>query len=98
MSVINTNGHLEFVFGQLYATAKQMIPAIEKQTFEDMKERFLILSPETFVYCYTSLNKMFGKNGVVTTINPIISTYTFHKEADGWKIPHMHETWLNMTV
>lgn len=45
----------------------------------------------------TSLNKKFEKIGVVTT-NPILSTSTFHKEADGWKILHMHETWLNMTV
>ncbi len=83
---------------EFHATASQMIPSIEKQTFENMKEKFVILSPETFVYCYTSLNKMFEKNGVVTTINPILSTYTFHKEADGWKILHMHETWLNMAV
>jgi hypothetical protein len=41
---------------------------------------------------------MYEKSGVVTTIDPVCGSYTFQKEKEGWKIIHVHETWMNMKV
>ena len=41
---------------------------------------------------------MYEKSGVVTTIDPVCCSYTFQKDQEGWKIVHMHETWMNVTV
>lgn len=83
---------------EFLAMADEMMPNIEKQTFENMKEKYVILDQQSFIYIYTCLNKMTDKAGVVTTIDPISSSYTFQKEAEGWKIIHMHETWSNMKI
>jgi hypothetical protein len=78
--------------------ARTMLGGISKQTFENITDKCLILSPTVFIYDYKCLNRMYEKSGVVTTIDPICGSYTFQKEQEGWKIIHMHETWMNMKV
>jgi hypothetical protein len=77
---------------------RQILPGFTRQTFENISERYVIIGPDLFIYNYKSLNKMYDKSGVITTINPICGSYTFQKEQDGWKIINMHETWNNMKV
>ncbi len=79
-------------------TASVMFSGISKQTFENVSDHFLFLSPTVFIYDYKCLNKMYEKSGVVTTIDPVCCSYTFQKEKDGWKIIHAHETWMNVKV
>ena len=78
--------------------ARKMLNGISKQTFENISDHYLFLSSTIFVYDYKSLNKMYEKSGVVTTIDPVCGSYTFQKEQGGWKIIHAHETWMNVTV
>lgn len=78
--------------------AQQMFSGVLKQTFENVSDHYLFLSPTIFVYDYKSLNKMYEKTGVVTTIDPVCGSYTFNKEEGGWKLVHAHETWMNVTV
>lgn len=78
--------------------ARNMLSGISKQTFENVSDHYLFLSPTLFIYDYKSLNKMYEKSGVVTTIDPVCCSYTFQKEQGGWKIIHAHETWMNVKV
>jgi hypothetical protein len=78
--------------------ARKMLSGISKQTFENVTDSYLFLNSTIFIYDYKCLNKMYEKSGVVTTIDPICGSYTFQKEQDGWKIIHMHETWMNVKV
>jgi hypothetical protein len=78
--------------------APDMISGISRQTFENVTDNYLFLSPTIFIYDYKCLNTMYEKSGVVTTIDPICGSYTFQKEEEGWKIIHMHETWMNVKV
>jgi hypothetical protein len=78
--------------------ARNMLGGISKQTFENVTDHYLFLSPTIFIYDYKSLNKMYEKSGVVTTIDPVCGSYTFQKEQGGWKIIHAHETWMNVKV
>lgn len=78
--------------------AHQMFRGVSKQTFENVSDHYLFLSPTIFIYDYKSLNKMYEKSGVVTTIDPVCGSYTFIKEKGGWKIVHAHETWMNVNV
>jgi len=78
--------------------ASVMLSSISKQTFENVSDHYLFLSPTIFIYDYKSLNKMYEKSGVVTTIDPVCCSYTFQKEQGGWKIIHAHETWMNVKV
>ena len=78
--------------------AHKMIRGFSKQTFENITDHYLFLGPNVFIYDYKCLNKMYEKSGVVTTIDPVCSSYTFHKVEGGWKIVHEHETWMNVKV
>jgi len=91
------NGEFQKIVDMMPA-AHQMIGSISKQTFENVSDHFLFLSPVVFVYDYKSLNKMYEKSGVITTIDPVCGSYTFRKEEGGWKIVHAHETWMNVKV
>jgi hypothetical protein len=91
------NGEFQKIVDMM-PVAHQMIRDISKQTFENVSDHYLFLSSTVFIYDYKSLNKMYEKSGVVTTINPVCGSYTFHKEEGGWKIVHAHETWMNVKV
>jgi hypothetical protein len=91
------NGEFQKIVDMMPA-AHQMISGISKQTFENVSDHYLFLTSTIFIYDYKSLNKMYEKSGVVTTIDPICGSYTFHKEEGGWKIVHAHETWMNVKV
>jgi len=84
--------------GDMIPVARNMLSGISKQTFENVSDHYLFLSPAIFIYDYKCLNKMYEKSGVVTTIDPVCCSYTFHKEEGGWKIVHAHETWMNVKV
>lgn len=91
------NGEFQKIVDMMPA-AHQMISGISRQTFENVSDHYLFLTSTIFIYDYKGLNKMYEKSGVVTTIDPICGSYTFHKEEGGWKIVHAHETWMNVKV
>lgn len=78
--------------------SRNMLSGISKQTFENVTDHYLFLNSTIFIYDYKCLNKVYEKSGVVTTIDPVCGSYTFQKEQEGWKIIHMHETWMNVKV
>jgi hypothetical protein len=78
--------------------ARNFLSGVSKQTFENVTDHYLFLSPTIFIYDYKSLNKIYEKSGVVTTVDPVCGSYTFQKEPGGWKIIHAHESWNIMTV
>ncbi len=82
----------------LIQIARSANSGILKQTFENVTDHYLFLNSNIFIYDYKCLNKMYEKSGVVTTIDPVCCSYTFQKDQEGWKIVHMHETWMNVTV
>lgn len=105
ISLPSENPDFRFIiYGDIYnrqdflTMARKMLPNIEKQTFENTKETFSLLSPQIFIYSYKSLNKMIEKTGVITTIDPIVGSYTFQKEQGKWKLIHMQENYINMKV
>jgi hypothetical protein len=69
-----------------------------KQTFENLTDHYFFINSTTFIYDYRCLNKVYEKSGVVTIIDPVCCSYTFQKEKEGWKVVHMHETWMNVKV
>ncbi len=78
--------------------SRNVLSGISKQTFENVTDHYLLLNSTIFVYDYKCLNKVYEKSGLVTTIDPVCCSYTFQKEQEGWKIIHMHETWMNVKV
>jgi len=78
--------------------SRNILSGISKQTFENVTDHYLFLNSTNFIYDYKCLNKVYEKSGVVTTIDPVCSSYTFQKEQEGWEIIHMHETWMNVKV
>jgi len=82
----------------LIQIARNVNSGISKQTFENITDHYLFLNSTVFIYDYKCLNKMYEKSGVVTTIDPVCGSYTFQKEQEGWKIVHVHETWMNVKV
>jgi len=82
----------------LIQNARNTNSGLSKQTFENVTDHYLFLSSTIFIYDYKCLNKMYEKSGVVTTIDPVCGSYTFQKEQEGWKIVHVHETWVNVKV
>jgi hypothetical protein len=78
--------------------SRNIFSGISKQTFENVTDHYLFLNSTIFIYDYKCLNKVYEKSGVVTTIDPVCCSYTFQKEQEGWKIVHMHETWMNVKV
>jgi hypothetical protein len=87
-----------YKWAEMRPIAQQMLGSISKQTFENITDNYLFLNSSVFIYDYKCINKMYEQSGVVTTIDPLVASYTFQKEPDGWKIIHLHETWLNTTT
>jgi hypothetical protein len=79
-------------YDRMMELAKQNLPFITGQTFDTKLEKYILVSPECFIYNW------YGRNGMTMTIgDPIMMedymiTVGFRKHEDGWKVFVGHES------
>lgn len=78
--------------------ARKILGRVEKQTFEVQTEKYVHFGSGCFVYTWKGINKLYSKSGTETTIDPFVGSYTFQKQADGWRMVLLHESWNKITI
>jgi hypothetical protein len=79
-------------YERMMELARQNFPYIKGQSFETKSEKYIIISPEYFVYTW------YGKNGITMTtgdslmMEDYLVTVGFRKHEEGWKILFGHES------
>lgn len=72
--------------------AKQNLPYIKGQTFETRFEKYMIVSPECFIYTWYGKNGMTMTTGDEIMMDDYLITVGFRKHEEGWKIFVGHES------
>lgn len=78
--------------------ARNFLGNLEKQTLQTTNQSFMVLDPNTFIFNWKGLNKAYDKSGSVIIWDPIVFSYIFQKEENGWKVIYGQEGWVNMKV
>ncbi len=79
-------------YDRMIELADQNFPYIKGQTFETKSEKYIIVSPECFIYTW------YGRNGITMTtgdelmMEDYLITVGFRKHEDSWKIFVGHES------
>lgn len=79
-------------YDRMMELAKQNLPYIKGQSFVTKSEKYIIVSPECFIYTW------YGRNGITMTtgdeliMEDYMITVGFRKHEDGWKIFVGHES------
>ncbi len=69
-----------------------MLPEVEKQTFDTKFERYTVIDPTCFVYNWHGRNGVYMKSGEASVEEDYLVTYAFRKHDDGWKLFNGHES------
>ena len=72
--------------------AKINFPYIKGQTFDTKSEKYIIVSPECFIYLWYGRNSVTMTTGDVVTMEDYLMTIGFRKHEDGWKVFMGHES------
>lgn len=79
-------------YDRMTELARENFPYISGQTFETKSEKYIIVSPECFIYTW------YGRNGITMTtgdemmMEDYLITVGFRKHEEGWKIFVGHES------
>ncbi len=70
----------------------QLLPAVDRQTFDTKFEKYVVLSPSCFQYTWEGENGIYMKSGESVIFDDYLVTYTFLKENGKWKLLNGHES------
>jgi len=79
-------------YDRLKELAEQNLPYITGQNFETKFEKYIIVSPECFIYTWHGRNSITMSTGDRMTMEDYMMTVGFRKHAEGWKIFCGHES------
>ncbi len=71
---------------------REMLPQVEKQTFDTKFEQYVLVDPACFIYNWHGRNGVFMKTGESSVTEDYFATYGFRKHEDGWKLFIGHES------
>ncbi len=79
-------------YDRMMELAEQNFPYITGQTFETKSEKYIIVSPECFIYTWYGRNGMTMTTGDELMMDDYLITVGFRKHEEGWKIFVGHES------
>jgi hypothetical protein len=79
-------------YEKMLEMANQVIPLIERQTFDTRFEQYVIVDPGCFIYTWCGKNGMYMKSGEQVIMEDYLVTYCFRKHEEGWKLFVGHES------
>jgi hypothetical protein len=79
-------------YGRMTELANQNFPYIKGQTFDTKSEKYIIVSPECFIYTWYGKNGMTMTTGDSLTMEDYLVSVAFRKHEEGWKIFYGHES------
>ena len=79
-------------YDRMMELAESNFPLIESQSFETRFEKYIIVSPECFIYTWEGKNGITMTTGDVYAMEDYLITVGFRKHEDGWKIFIGHES------
>jgi len=99
LEVLDNNTDATYIsFGDFYTydkveeMADQFFPEIDRQTFITAFEKYIIISPESFMYIWQGINGVYMKSGDSTILEDYVLSYAFRKTDGKWKIFFGHES------
>jgi ketosteroid isomerase-like protein len=79
-------------YDRMMELAEQNLPYITGQIFDTKFEKYIIVSPECFVYTWHGRNGITMSTGDEMIMEDYMMTVGFRKHEDGWKIFVGHES------
>jgi len=79
-------------YDRMMELAGQNFPYIKGQTFETKFEKYIIVSPECFIYTWEGRNGITMTSGDEVMMEDYLITAGFRKHEEGWKIFVGHES------
>lgn len=79
-------------YDRMVELAELNLPYITGQTFDTKFEKYIIVSPEFFIYTWHGRNGITMSTGDEVTMEDYMITAGFRKHEDGWKIFVGHES------
>jgi ketosteroid isomerase-like protein len=79
-------------YDRMMELSEQNFPYIKGQTFETKFEKYVIVSPECFIYTWQGDNGISMTTGDEIMMEDYLVTICFRKHEDGWKIFNGHES------
>ncbi len=79
-------------YDRMIELAKQNLPYIKGQAFETKFDKYIIVSPECFMYTWHGKNSIIMTTGDELTMEDYMITVGFRKHEEGWKIFVGHES------
>ena len=77
---------------RMVEVAKQNLPYIKGQTFDTKSEKYIIVSPDCFIYTWYGRNSVTLTTSDVATMEDYLITVGFRKHEEGWKVFMGHES------
>lgn len=79
-------------YNSMMTMIQDMLPLVEKQTFDTKLERYIVVDQSCFIYYWHGRNSVYMKSGEATVEEDYLASYGFRKNADGWKLFTGHES------
>jgi ketosteroid isomerase-like protein len=79
-------------YDRMMELAEQNFPYIKGQSFDTKFEKYIIVSPECFIYTWEGKNGITMSTGDEIMMEDYLITVGFRKHEDGWKIFVGHES------
>lgn len=79
-------------YDKMLEMANQVLPLVERQTFDTKFEHYVIVDPSCFIYTWCGKNGMYMKSGEEVIMEDYLVTYGFRKHEEGWKLFVGHES------
>ena len=79
-------------YDRMMELAKQNLPLITGQTFDTKLEKYILVSPECFIYNWYGRNGMTMTTGDAIMMEDYMITVGFRKHKEGWKVFVGHES------
>jgi len=79
-------------YDRMMELATQNFPYIKGQIFETRSEKYIIVSPDFFIYSWNGKNGINMTTGESIMMEDYMVTVGFRKHEDGWKILFGHES------
>jgi len=87
-----STGGMVYDYDRMMELAEQNLPYIKGQSFETKFDKYIIVSPECFIYTWYGRNGMTGIEGDSIMMEDYMITVAFRKRTEGWKIFFGHES------
>jgi len=79
-------------YDRMMELAEQNFPYIKGQSFDTKFEKYIIVSPECFIYTWEGKNGITMSTGDEVVMEDYLVTIGFRKHEEGWKIFVGHES------